>query len=266
MKKKKATGYLVPIGGAEDRLNEKKVLHALVALNKAEQVAVIPAASSDPQASFRSYRRAFENLGVQEIHFIDVRYSDEADKPEFLAMVAKADLVFFTGGDQERLVALLRYSNLMQLIIARHGSGATVAGTSAGAAAIGNPMIARGNGSDGLLKGDLFIGDGFGFINNIAFDTHFLARGRIPRLAQLLSSGACSLAVGLDEDTAAVCHPDNTISVVGRNSVTIMDAKPMTYSNHARVVPGHPVAVAGLKISFLTDGMRYDLRRRRIIA
>ena len=265
MKKKKAGGYLVPIGGAEDRLNEKKVLRALVDLNNAEQVAVIPAASSDPQETYRSYRRAFENLGVQNVFFIDVRYSDEADKPEHLVMVAKADLIFFTGGDQERLVELLRYSKLMQSIIARHGVGVTVAGTSAGAAAIGNPMIARGNGSDGLLKGGLFIGDGFGFLNNIAFDTHFLARGRIPRLAQLLSSGACTMAVGLDEDTAAICRPDNTFSVVGRNSVTVLDAKPMTYSDHARVAPEHPIAVAGLKISFLTEGMRYDLRRRRII-
>ena len=30
MKKKSKAGYLVPIGGAEDRLNEKKVLPAVV--------------------------------------------------------------------------------------------------------------------------------------------------------------------------------------------------------------------------------------------
>ncbi len=258
-------GTLVLIGGAEDRKYEKKILNHIIRINNPSKVAVFPTASSYPGAVYETYRRAFRDLGAEEVFYVGIRYRDEADRPRYLKMIDEADLIFFTGGDQERLVEILQGSRIIKRVRYRYNHGATVAGTSAGASALGDPMVTNGNDTSGFKKGAIRISNGFGFLKRLVVDTHFLSRGRIPRLAQILSSGRSRQAVGLDEDTAVAVHPDRTCEVVGNSMVTVMSSYTLHYSSYYRASTDDLVGMDRIHISFLAPGMKYSLSKRRVI-
>jgi cyanophycinase len=259
-------GTLVLIGGAEDRKYEKKILNHIIRINNPGKVAVFPTASSYPGEVFETYRRAFKDIGVAEVFYADIRYRDEADRPRYLKMVDEADLIFFTGGDQERLVDVLGGSRILKRIRHKYNRGTTIAGTSAGAAAIGDPMVTSGNDTGGFKKGAIRISSGFGFLKRLVVDTHFLARGRIPRLAQMLSSGKCRQAIGLDEDTAVAVYPDRTFEVLGSSMVTVMSSYTLHYTSYHQAATDDLVGMDRIHISFLAPGMKYSLRKKRVIA
>ena len=97
-------GYLVLIGGAEDKSQEKIILKETVRLNNARKVVVIPTASSYPSDLGNNYYYAFRDLGVEIIEVIDVRTRSDANRNEYLKKLTDTDIVFFTGGDQVKLV------------------------------------------------------------------------------------------------------------------------------------------------------------------
>jgi cyanophycinase len=257
------TGHLVLIGGAEDRRGDMTVLRRIVEIDAARSVVVIPSASSYGRDLADSYERAFSDLGVETVAVADVRYRDEADRDEFVAMVRAADVVFFTGGDQVKLVEVLDGSRVLQQIWSRFWRGATVAGTSAGAAAASDHMIYDGDGS-GLNKGSVRTAPGFGFLEGITVDTHFIARGRIHRLAQYLSRGENKRGLGLSEDTAVLVAPGGRCEVLGASPVTVLEAAERATTNYDEVVEDELLTVDGLRLGFLAPGTQFDLRSWRV--
>jgi cyanophycinase len=139
-------GYLALIGGGEDKQDDRTVLRCIADLNSARHAVVIPTASAYGVELGEEYAAVFLEIGVSSAQVLDVRYADQANDPVYLNQVAKSDLIFFTGGDQVRLVQVLNHTPLIARIRERFAAGATVAGTSAGAAGASDPMIYDGVG------------------------------------------------------------------------------------------------------------------------
>lgn len=257
----KNRGSLVLIGGAEDRRDEKRVLKRTLLLNETGKVAVIPTASDYPKDMGRSYIDAFSQLGVNDIQIVDVRSEKDANDEHYVSMLKGADLVFFTGGNQEKLVRVLKDSAVLDCIRNLHIDGATIAGTSAGAAAASNPMVAPGGDGEGFAKGSIIWREGFGFVKNVTFDTHFVERGRISRLSQWVASGVSDMAIGLAEDTGVIITPDNKAEVIGSGIVTVLNGKRVRATNYYEVEKGKLVGVDGIRLSFFVEGMVFDLRK-----
>jgi len=258
MLKNEYRGYLVLIGGAEDRKGEKVVLRKLVNLNNAKNIAVIPSATNYPKACGEDYYYAFKDIGVETINVLDIREKSEAEKPEYFKMIEQADIIFFTGGDQVKLVAILNHTKLLELIKKRYEQGATIAGTSAGAAAASNPMIFDGD-TQGLIKGAVNVGDGFGFVKNITIDTHFVARGRIGRMTQFLMSQNVNRGIGIGENTAIVISAKNIFEVVGTGIVSVVDISGVSYSNYDIISESDRISVNGIKAGFLQAGCVFNM-------
>ena len=126
-------GLLYLIGGAEDRHKDSFVLKEMVDLTQPSVIVVIPTASSYPQSINRDYTDVFRRLDVPDIKCLDIRYRDEADRDENLQAVEDADLVFFGGGDQVRLVDILIQTRFIDLIRTRFETGGLhIAGTAVG--------------------------------------------------------------------------------------------------------------------------------------
>jgi len=260
-------GPIVLIGGAEDKTGGKAVLRIMVERVRAERIAVIPTASGYPQDVFSDYRRAFESLGVAQVDFIDVREKSEAGCERWGEALTGADLFFFSGGDQEKLVGVLDGTPLLDCIRDRHAHGVAIAGTSAGASALGDPMILEGNGNKGLLKRHVTVRKGFGFLPRVVVDTHFMERGRIPRLAQIVSSREADAGIGLSEDTAAFFSTgDRRFQVIGGGVAAVLCGDALTFSNYDGVGPDEQVAFDGMRFSVLSQGMAFDMSRCRIAA
>lgn len=254
------------IGGAEDKSGDKTVLKEVLNLCEGKNVVVVPAASNYPDDVYRNYEYAFRDLGVASINKIDVRYKEDADRPENLEKLMAANLIFFGGGDQVKLVEIFNGTNLLTQIIDRfNNAGLTIAGTSAGAAAASNPMLYDGD-YKGFRKGSINSGQGFGLIEGITIDTHFLNRERIPRLTQYLLSGYSSRGIGLDEDTGIVVYPDNKFRVIGSGTVTLINTDRVTYSNYDHLEKDKLYSVNNLRMGFLASGAMFNLKKWSVMS
>lgn len=260
------TGAIVLIGGAEDKWETRDVLAETRNLNQAKRVAIIPSASGYPVEVYEEYRAAFSALGADRVDLVDVRRRDETRLPAHRETIQAAELIFFTGGDQERLVRILGNTPLLTAIRERHAAGVTLAGTSAGASAMGNPMIFDGNGTKGFQKRHVASADGFGVLDGLIIDTHFMERGRIPRLSQAVAAHPDGLGIGLGEDTGAVVTPDGRMRIIGNRVVAIIGGEEMGFTNFSEAAPDEAVAADGLRLSFLTRGMVFDINRRRVVS
>jgi cyanophycinase len=263
-----AKGILMPIGGGEDKKENKTVLGRFIEETgkNRPRVVVVTVATSLPKEVAADYRSAFRNLGIEEIGIVHFDVRRDADKEKYIEMVRKCDAVLFSGGDQLRLSSLLGGTRLMKIIRRRYieETDFVIAGTSAGAAAMSDTMIIAGSSKDAMIKGELELTNGLDLIDNVFIDTHFMERGRFGRLIQTVTCNPGILGVGLGEDTAAVIYDGNVMEVVGSGLVVIVDGIGITYTDLTDVSNGEPITVEGLKMHILGPGKRFLLNERKV--
>lgn len=260
-------GKLVAIGGAEDKTAETIILRQVLDLtSKSERrVGVITTASGYPDDVFSEYHKAFTRLGVSEVLDIRIRARADAEKAEFVEMIEKSDVIFISGGDQMRLTSIFGGSKALDAIRQRHRDGAVIAGTSAGAACQSTTMVYGGHATDSLRKGAVKMSAGFGLIEGVIIDTHFLERGRFSRLMEVGATNPEYLGVGLGED-AAVLFDGDTIYAFGPGHVILVDSSRITGSNVFDLADGEAVSVHNVTMHALVDGNAYSLSDRRVLA
>ncbi|TAE01929.1 MAG: cyanophycinase [Bacteroidetes bacterium] len=258
-------GTLVLIGGAEDKQNAKIVLKKVWELNHAQHIVIIPTASRYGVELGNEYKKIFHAFGCPNPHVLDINVRGDVDKPEHIDLASQADLIFFTGGDQVKLVEVLNYSVLMNIIKHRYkNAGATIAGTSAGSAAASNPLIYDGD-DFGFHKGAVKQGEGFGLLPDITVDTHFMERNRIPRLLQALASGISHKGMGVSEDTAAFIYPNHKLEVIGAGALVLINTTDMNFTNYHLIKQNEFIVTNNVRISFLVQGSMFDLNNWDII-
>lgn len=258
-------GVLMPIGGAEDKLDDKLILSEFVRLSGGEEarIAIVPTASSIETAGLR-YKALFLGLGVESAEVVYIGSRDDANSQENLDLVANATGVFLTGGNQMRLSAIIGGTKLEQLVRERHEAGAVVAGTSAGASILSAHMVAMGasGATPKLRMAQMFAG--FGLISNVIIDQHFRQRDRIGRLLALVAGNPGLLGIGIDEDTSVVIDNEGILRVVGRHSVTIVDGSHMK-SDIFQVKRYGDITISDARLHVLGPGKRFDMNTRRML-
>jgi len=149
---------------------------------------------------------------------------DAASRGLFLEELRSATGVFFTGGDQARIMDVLD-AELLAAVRRRHADGVVFGGTSAGAAAMSLRMI-TGDGDFTVLDGDqVVVREGLGLVPGVIIDQHFVRRQRENRLLGLVLKHPDERGVGIDEDTALLVTNGRKAEVVGKGPVLLVDAK-----------------------------------------
>ncbi|MCA9832615.1 MAG: cyanophycinase [Thermomicrobiales bacterium] len=258
-------GVLMPIGGAEDKLDDKVILNEFVRLSGGSKarIAIVPTASSIETAGLR-YKAIFLGLGVESAEVIYIGSREDANDDETLELVANASGIFLTGGNQMRLSAIIGGTRLEQMVRERHEAGAVVAGTSAGASILSAHMVAMGasGATPKLRMAQMFAG--FGLISNVIIDQHFRQRDRIGRLLALVAGNPGLLGIGIDEDTSVVIDNDGILRVVGRHSVTIVDGSQMK-SDIFEVKRYGDITISDARLHVLGPGKRFDMNARKML-
>jgi len=103
---------------------------------------------------------------------------------------------------------------------------------------------------------------GFSLAPDLIIDQHFSQRGRIGRLLALFASSPGLVALGIDENTAAVIDRANMLEVVGENCVIVVDGRDV-WSNYFDVEDGDVLTITGSSLHVLRAGDRFDLGSRR---
>ena len=256
-------GWIVPIGGAENKENDRDILERFVRVSGGENadIVVIPAASRMHETGPR-YEKIFQDLGARQVTVMDFDTRRDCQEAGRLKRLDEASGIFFTGGNQLRLTTLLGGTPVAKLIRVRNAHGVTVGGTSAGASILSEHMIAFGDEGSAVVSGSVRLAPGLGLTNRFIIDQHFRQRDRLGRLITALAYNPFAVGIGLDEDTAAFIGPDETLEVVGSGGVTIVDAADVSFSSIADVVEGQPVCMLGLRLHILVAGATFNLHTR----
>jgi cyanophycinase len=260
----KQRGWIIPIGGAEEKENSPQILRRFVELagGRRADIVVIPTASQ-LQATGPRYERIFSELGAERVSSIDFDTRRDAEEPGRVARLQQATGVFFTGGNQLRLTTLLGGTLVAKTVRVLNAAGVPVAGTSAGAAFISEHMIAFGDEGTTPVAGSVRLAPGLGLTNRFIIDQHFRQRDRLGRLLTALAYNPFAVGIGLDEDTAAFIAPDNTVHVEGSGGITVVDAADVQFSSMDSVAEGQPVCLLGVKLHLLVRGATFNLHTRQ---
>jgi cyanophycinase len=270
-------GKLLAIGGSENKGSGPKqgsnqenntnfsqfaVLERFCKELKGENpmVIILPIASSEPKEMAKTYQEAFEKLGVRNVRVLDARSRSEVDSPENLRLIEQAEGFMLTGGDQLQITSILGGTQLMEILKERYTyEPIIIAGTSAGATALSTPMIYSAKTEGGFLKGDVYITTGLEFMHDVAVDTHFIARGRLYRMTQMILTNPQCIGIGLEEDTAILFTEGKQLEVIGSGLITIVSGKGISHTNIHEIEAGVPITVRGLQIDLLGQGDTYTL-------
>jgi cyanophycinase len=256
-------GWIVPIGGAENKENDRHILERFVRVSggEAADIVVIPTASRMHETGPR-YERLFRAMGAADVSVMDFDTRRDCHEPGRLERLQRATGIFFTGGNQLRLSTLLGGTPVAKLVRQQNARGVTVGGTSAGASILSEHMIAFGDEGSSVVSGSVRLAPGLGLTNRFIIDQHFRQRDRLGRLMTALAYNPFAVGIGLDEDTAAFIAPDETVHVEGSGGVTIVDGADVSFSSMDSVEEGQPVCMLGLRLHVLVAGATFNLHTR----
>ncbi len=182
-------GFVIPIGGAEEKLNDPVILSRFVELCGSEnaRIAIIPTASQLEDTG-PNYEKVFKDLGAGEAISLTINTREEAQQESLLETLKSCNGIFITGGNQLRLSTILGGTPIAQAIRRLNEAGAHLAGTSAGAAIIPEHMIAGGSKGALPTQQGVTFAPGLGLLNKVIIDQHFSQRNRLGRLCSLIQS------------------------------------------------------------------------------
>lgn len=231
----------------------------------ASRFEIITTASLVPEKVGEEYIKAFAQLDVHDVGVLSISSREQANATENCDRIKAADVIIFTGGDQLRLSSIFGGTAIHQILLDKYlQEPVVIAGTSAGAAASSKNMIYQGSSKDALLKGEVKITGGLGFIDGVIVDTHFVQRGRIGRLLYATASNPGILGIGLGEDTGLYISDGHVMEAIGSGMVILVDGRHMADTNLTDVDMGQPVSINNMTVHVMCDGDIYDLNDHKL--
>ncbi len=258
------------------------VLDSLLSKEGTGKIVIVPYASGDPAAAAKNAIELLKPRAPKATFVVlPDPLKDDESRDLAIAWIPTADLVYFTGGDQSRITQRFftdgRANGLhAALVSGMLQKGTPVAGTSAGAAVLCDPMF-TGGGSDAALglpgalpevepddcdaalaeppakepapkapakpRAGPRLGQGLGLVQIAMLDTHFFSRGRLGRLVAAVEKHPSKVGIGIADNRA--------VSIAGPNVTAMGDAACL-------VVDGREVKREGLdrlnvRVTLLND-------------
>jgi len=271
-------GTLIPIGGNEDKGSEDKKLYTQEFIDEGilfhvveeaggidANIVVIPTASSIPVEVGNNYIEAFTKLGCKYVTVLDIRTKEDSGKQEFIDLIKKANCVMFSGGNQSKITNKIGGTTIHEILMDRYKNekGFVIAGTSAGAMAMSNEMIAGGSATESFKKGAVKMYKGLGLLPEIIIDTHFITRGRFGRIAEAVAIYPELIGIGLAEDTGLIIKKGN-LTVIGSGMAIVFNGRKLKHNNQKILEEGTPMSLIDLRTHVLANGDRFNIKKKRV--
>lgn len=221
-------GNLFIIGGGDRSDALMLDLLKTAQLSEKDYIVVLPMSGAEPDTSFFYFKTQVATLCNNTIANLNFTKANATNKI-WLDSLRKSKLIFITGGDQSRFMSVVLNTPIYTAIHEAYQQGATISGTSAGAAVMSKYMI-TGNQLigdttyqstfDQLKKDNIEFSPGLGLLDSIIIDQHFIVRSRYNRLLSALYAFPDFTCIGIDESTAIVFH-QNKIAIAGIGQVLV---------------------------------------------
>ncbi|MBC7882095.1 MAG: cyanophycinase [Anaerolineae bacterium] len=212
--------HLVLIGGGPRPAAALKQFVSWAGGAKAK-ILVIAWASEEPQASYDALAKDFSPFAPASIAMAP---SPPVAIEKFLDQLQCATGVFFSGGDQRRIMDVLKNAKLKAALQNLYRKGVVFGGTSAGTAIMSCQMM-TGDGDFTVIDGrKVDTREGLCLLPGTILDQHFLKRQRENRLFGLVLESPTLLGIGIDEGTALLVTDNRTAEVQGESQVMTVSA------------------------------------------
>jgi len=227
-----------------------------------DYIAILPMSTTEPDTSYYYIKEDFGRVCKNRV--ISFNFTkDDVNKTSWLDSVRHAKLIYITGGDQSRFMNIVLHTPIQQAIKDAYKNGATVAGTSAGAALMSYHML-TGNQLLGdttyestfpkLWNNNVEVKEGLGLLDSAIIDQHFIARSRYNRLLTAIAKYSTLPCIGIDEGTAIIVH-NNNVKVAGASQVIVFsDPQNLHVTNKGYI------KFDDVKMSIYTDGDEFELK------
>jgi cyanophycinase len=203
---------LALVGGAEWQQKCTFDRTLLDAAGNAE-VLVLPTAAAyeHPERAVQTARRHFDGLGGTVRGLMVLRRGDAEDDANVHA-VRESRFIYLAGGSPMHLRSVLKDSPLWHAVVSAWNDGAVLAGSSAGAMVLCDPMVDPRGGAFTL---------GLGLVAQVAIIPHHdtWSPEKARRTIKLAPAGLPVVAI--DEQTALLRHPDGSWTVEGAGQVVV---------------------------------------------
>lgn len=257
-------GKLFIIGGGDRPPTLMQSLVTTAGLNAGDYAVVLPMSSESPDTSFYYFKTDLAAVwphAIVNFNFTPAQRNNKA----WLDSLAKAKLIFITGGDQERFMKAVLKTPVYDAIHAAFERGGTVAGTSAGAAVMSKYMITGKALKDTsyhatftrLQQDNLEITEGLGLLGPVIVDQHFIVRSRYNRLLSALARYPSYSCIGIDEATAIIVQA-RKVTVAGRGQVIVVQ-NPVDM----KITSTGLIKVKDLQFSIYTSGDEFRINESR---
>lgn len=264
----KPKGKLFIIGGGKRSPALIDSLLQIAEITDDKYIVVLPMASEWIDTASYYSSKQFTDLGVKNVFAMNFG-NYEAMTKERTDSVKNADLIYISGGDQNRFMKIVAGSPVENAIKEAYKSGATIAGTSAGAAVMSKKMITGNELKAESLMGEKYkeytgeyrnirannieIGNGLGLVNSLIIDQHFIWRMRMNRLITTCLENPLETAVGIDESTA-ILVAGNKAKVFGESQVISLKHKSAETRIHQGLLGGE-----NLELSIYLPGEEFEI-------
>ncbi|MFL6245368.1 MAG: cyanophycinase [Thermoanaerobaculia bacterium] len=211
-----------------------------------------------------------EMNGVDSVLSMVITDRETSSRPDVVAAVRNAEVVYFAGGDQCNYIRWIKGTPVADAVKKVYRRGGAIGGTSAGLAIQGEIVYdacpSQSAQSKEVLSDpyhvDVSLSRGFFSwpeMRGVITDTHFQQRDRLGRLVTFLArsyNGRPLRGLGVSEGTVVLVDHHGIAKVFGEGPAHLIrgDAP-------ARVEHGQPLDYSGLRIWRFETGETFDLRR-----
>jgi cyanophycinase len=207
-----AAGLLALVGGGEWQAGTGYDAE-LLERSGADEVLVLPTAAAyeQPDRVVATAEKWFSSLGSRARGLMVLRHAD-ANKEVNAAAVAQARFIYLSGGSPLHLLSVLKGSLVFEALANAWRHGAVVAGSSAGAMVLVDPMVDPRGGAFTV---------GLGLVEQLAVVPHHDS-GTSHHFWRTLELAPAGIPIaGIPEHTALIREPDGSWRSAGEGHVTV---------------------------------------------
>ena len=230
------TGMLALVGGNEFNPGNEEQDRLLAAAAGPGPKFVVPtaAARQHPEVAVDHAKRWFEQFGL-ELQELPVLKRTDANSKELAALARTGGFFYLVGGDPGLVAQVLHASRVWNAIFEAWREGSSLAGSSAGAMALGSHSLIRASWPNRFNRRPT---EALGLVPDTAVLPHFETFGhRWVESAERELPGTALL--GIDERSAALWSKDEW-RAAGPGSVTLIQgAKTATFESGSKITGLH---------------------------
>ena len=255
-----AKGKLFIIGGGDRSRALMQTLIGTADMKPQDYAVVLPMSSEYPDTSFFYFKEDYDPVCKNAIVCFNFT-KQNVNKKTWLDSLQHARLIFITGGDQLRFMNIVFNTPIYQAIHKAYQNGATIGGTSAGAAVISKYMITGNQLTDTSYSAtfsvvhdnNIEIREGLGLLSSAIIDQHFIVRSRYNRLLSAIAKYPSLPCIGIDEATAIIVQ-GNKVKVTGQSQVIVL-----RHPEQVQITSRGLIKLKDLQFSVYTEGDEFSI-------